>query len=128
MNDSPTLDEFESEVIAFLDANATKRVAPEDSKFVWGEGDDSVAMFEEVAPEEEQRQLADAKAWRAKRSEARLAWITGPEEFGGRGLSAAHERLYGSLEARYETPNMSFFGIGLGMVAPTILAHGTDTT
>ena len=128
MNDSPTLDEFESEVTAFLDANATKRVAPEDSKFVWGEGEDSVAMFEEVDPEEERRQLAEAKAWRAKRFDAGLGWITGPEESGGRGLSAAHERLYGSLEARYDTPNMGFFGIGLGMVAPTILAHGTDTT
>ena len=128
MTDSPSLDEFEAEVVAFLDANATKRVAPEDSKFVWGEGEDSVAMFEEVDPEEERRQLGEAKAWRAKRFDAGLGWITGPEEYGGRGLSAAHERLFGSLEARYDTPSMGFFGIGLGMVAPTILAHGTDTT
>src|SRR4029077_15206420 len=27
------------------------------------------------------------------------------------------------IEGRYEIPDMSFFGIGLGMVAPTILAH-----
>ena len=128
MNDSPTLDEFESEVRTFLDANASERPSQDDRKFVWGEGEDSVAMFEEVDPAEERRQLAEAKAWRAKRFDAGLGWITGPEEFGGRGLSAAHERLYGSLEARYDTPNMGFFGIGLGMVAPTILAHGTDTT
>ena len=128
MSDSPTLEEFEDEVRAFLDANATERVAPEDSKFVWGEGEDSVAMFEEVDPEEEKRQLGEAKAWRATRFDAGLGWITGPEEYGGRALSAAHERVYSRLESRYDTPNMGFFGIGLGMVAPTILAHGTETT
>ncbi len=30
-------------------------------------------------------------------------------------------------KSQYEVPNQSFFGIGLGMVAPTILAHGTDS-
>ena len=122
---NPTLDEFEAEVTEFLDANATKRPAPEDTKFVWGEGDDAVAMFEEVDPAEERRQLAEAKTWRATRFDAGLGWITGPREYGGRELSAAHDRLYASLEARYEIPDMGFFGIGLGMVAPTILAHGT---
>ncbi len=123
-----SLEDFEAEVTTFLDANATKREAQEDRKFVWGEGSDSVAMFEEVDPDEEQRQLAKAKEWRATRFDAGLAYITGPEEFGGRALSQAHERLYGQLESKYDTPNMGFFGIGLGMVAPTILAHGTDTT
>lgn len=122
-----SLDDFAAEVTTFLDANATKREAQEDRKFVWGEGSDSVAMFEEVDPEEERRQLAMAKDWRAKRFDAGLGYITGPEEFGGRELSQAHERLYGQLEAKYDTPNMGFFGIGLGMVAPTILAHGTET-
>ena len=53
------------------------------------------------------------------------AWITGPPEFGGRGLSSAHQRAYDALESRYDVPNQSFFTIGLGMVAPTILAHGS---
>src|SRR4029079_3949420 len=35
-------------------------------------------------------------------------------------------RLYGTLEARYKVPDQQFFGIGLGMVAPTINAHATD--
>src|SRR5690606_36362239 len=117
--------QFEEEVTAFLDENAERRTTDAKTPFVWGQGDDSVAMFEEIDPEEERRQLAAAKQWRATRFDAGLGYITGPEEFGGRGLSAAHERLYARLEAGYETPNMSFFGIGLGMVAPTILAHGS---
>ena len=31
-----------------------------------------------------------------------------------------------SLEGKYRTPPGGFFGIGLGMVAPTILAHAQD--
>ena len=118
-----TLDELRDEATAFLDANAERK--PEESAFVWGEGDDHVALFEEVEDEVEARQIAEAKAWRAKRFDAGLANLTGPKEYGGRELPGAYDRLYSSLESRYETPNMSFFGIGLGMVAPTILAHAT---
>ncbi|HLF41854.1 MAG TPA: acyl-CoA dehydrogenase family protein, partial [Acidimicrobiia bacterium] len=50
-------------------------------------------------------------------------WITGPPELGGRGLSGAHDRVYRQLEAQYEIPAQTCFGIGLGMVAPTIKAH-----
>ncbi len=125
MADTPTLDEFQTEVTAFLDANAGRK--EDDTKpFMWGEGSDDVALFEEVDREREQQALVEAQAWRAKRFDAGLGWITGPAEFGGRALPSAYERAYQSLEARYETPDMGFFGIGLGMVAPTILAHATD--
>jgi acyl-CoA dehydrogenase len=123
-----SVEDFEAEVRSFLEANAPKKQAPEDEKFVWGDGDDSVAIFEEIDPEEERRNLAGAKRWRAARFDADLGWITGPREYGGRALTQAHERAYARLEAGYETPDMGFFGIGLGMVAPTILAHGTDVT
>jgi acyl-CoA dehydrogenase len=82
-------------------------------------------MFEERDRAAERAQLAAACEWRAKRFDAGLGWITGPVEFGGRGLSSAHQRAYDTVESRYEVPNQSFFTIGLGMVAPTILAHGS---
>jgi acyl-CoA dehydrogenase len=114
---------FREEVLAFLDANAKPRG---EEKFVWGEGSDRVALFDETSRDAEKRQLEEAKAWRAKRWDAGLGWIFGPPELGGRGLPAGYDRIYSALEARYEVPNQSFFGIGLGMVAPTILAHGTE--
>jgi alkylation response protein AidB-like acyl-CoA dehydrogenase len=126
MADTPSVDEFRDEAKAFLDANAEVREA-DDKPFVWGEGDDDVSLFEEIDREVELEQLARAKAWRAKRFDAGLGWITGPTAFGGRELTTAHERAYQSLESKYQIPNMGFFGIGLGMVAPTILAHGTET-
>ncbi|MGI8755325.1 MAG: acyl-CoA dehydrogenase family protein [Acidimicrobiales bacterium] len=121
-----SLEEFRTEVTAFLDAHATPR--PESTDFVWGDGDDDVALFEEISREEETLQLDAAKAWLGTRASARLQWIAGPTELGGRGLSRAHEQLYRVLETRYQVPDQSFFGIGFGMVAPTILAHGTPET
>jgi len=118
-----TEEAFRQEAQAFLDANATPR---SEEKFVWGEGSDRVALFDEKAREAEQRQLEEAKAWRAARWDAGLGWIFGPPELGGRGLPAAYDRLYSALESHYEIPPQGFFGIGLGMVAPTILAHGTE--
>jgi alkylation response protein AidB-like acyl-CoA dehydrogenase len=123
---APTIsvEEFRAEVTRFLEANARRKEA--EKKFVWGEGSDKVAMFEERDRSIEARLLTAACEWRAKRFDAGLGWITGPEQFGGRGLSSAHQRAYDVLEAGFEVPNQSFFTIGLGMVAPTILAHGSD--
>jgi acyl-CoA dehydrogenase len=121
-----TEQDFVAEATAFLEANARPKEA--ERKFVWGEGSDKVALFDERSREEELAGLAEAKAWRAKRDDAGLAWIIGPTELGGRGLPASFERLYNALEAGYEVPATGFFGIGLGMVAPTILAHGTEVT
>ena len=124
MADMPTLDEFRDEVTAFLDANA-ERKADEVKQFVWGEGSDDVSLFEEVDRAKELEDLAKAKAWRAKRYDAGLGWIGGPTEYGGRELPAAYDRLYASLETKYHVPAQGFFGIGLGMVAPTIKDHAS---
>ena len=116
-----TLEAFREEVTEFLAANADLKAEAKD--FVWGEGPDDASLFEEVDREQEQVELARAKEFRAKRFDAGLGWISGPTEFGGRELPNAYERAYAELEARFDVPDQSFFGIGLGMVAPTIYAH-----
>ncbi len=120
MSDGITLEQFSDEAKAFLDGNAEARG---EEKFVWGEGDDSVGVLDEKTEEEEAAELVDAKAWKAKEFDAGFGWITGPEEYGGRALTADYERRYREISSGYKTPNTSAFGIGLGMVAPTILAH-----
>jgi alkylation response protein AidB-like acyl-CoA dehydrogenase len=119
-----TLESFERDARAFLDANAEPRTAAQ--AFVWGEGSDNVSMFEERSKAAELALLTQAKDWRRKKFDAGFGWIGGPPSYGGRGLPGPYERLYGGLEAQYKVPNQSAFSIGLGMVAPTILAHGTD--
>ena len=95
-------------------------------KFVWGEGSDKVAMFEERNRTDETNDLHRACEWRGKKFDAGFGWITGPVEYGGRGLPGAYEKAWNALEAQYQVPNQAAFTIGLGMVAPTILAHGSE--
>lgn len=118
------LNEFTQLATKFLDANLPRKEAAR--AFVWGEGSDNMAMFEERSREAEQEMVQTAKAWRTKKFDAGFGWITGPKQFGGAGLTPAHERAYAAVESNYKVPSQSIFTIGLGMVAPTILAHGTD--
>jgi len=118
-----TEDEFAESALEFLQANAKPRV---EEKTGWGEGTDKVGLLAEKTKEEEDAEVAEAKAWRQQVFDAGFAWITGPPELGGRGLPSSYERRYQSVEAGFDTPSQSPFGIGLGMVAPTILAHATE--
>src|SRR5690606_21761872 len=71
-----------------------------DERRRWGEGPDDVAvpLTAPVEPEEERRQVAAARAWLRRRSEAGFGWITGPVELGGRGPTPAPGRAYGEPE------------------------------
>lgn len=130
-DDSPTVDsgevitsgQFERDARAFLEAHAVKRPS---ETFAWGEGSDKVGLFPERAPEQEIADLAVARSWAQTVFDAGFGWISGPPSYGGRGLPRAYQRVYASAAADYKTPSMAVYGIGLGMVAPTILAHATD--
>jgi acyl-CoA dehydrogenase len=109
--------------LAFLEANAAPRVEVEEG---WGEGSDHVSLMPERTLEEELAELGAARSWAQTRFDAGFSWIAGPVEYGGRGLTRDHQRAYDTLEAGFATPPMTVYGIGLGMVAPTILAHATE--
>ena len=115
-----SLDEFTQDATTFLDANAERRG---ESKFVWGQGSDRVGMLDEKTPEQEQCEVAEAKVWKQKEFDAGFGWIAGPTEYGGAGLPSAYDRAYREIVGKYSIPSQTAFGIGLGMVAPTILAH-----
>ena len=123
MADVISEEELERNALAFLEANAEHRVEAEQG---WGEGSDQVSLLPERTLEEELAELEAARAWSQKRFDAGFGWLSGPVQYGGHGLTRDHQRLYDNLEARYDTPPMTGYGIGLGMVAPTILAHATD--
>ena len=115
-----SLDEFIENATTFLNANARRR---SEAKFVWGEGSDRVGMLDEKTPEQEQREVAEAKAWKQLEFDAGFGWITGPTEYGGGARSKDYDRAYREIAGQYAIPSQTAFGIGLGMVAPTILAH-----
>ena len=117
--------EFRAEANAFLAAHCKPRESESARK--WGEGSDKVSVFEEKSKEAEARDVANAKAWRGEMFKAGFAWITGPTQYGGRGLPGTYQRMYDEEASNFSTPNLGMFQIGLGMVAPTILAHASDT-
>lgn len=117
-----TIEEFEKEARAFLEANAEKR--PVEKAFVWGEGSDN--FYREKDREQEAQNAEEAKKWRQKKFDAGFGWITGPKEYGGRELPPSYDRLYSQMEATYRVADQSAFAISLGMVTPTILDHGSQ--
>ena len=121
--DAPSVEEFTSAALAFLEANASRRTA---ETFVWGRGSDDVSLFPERTPDEDRANLAKARAWAQSVYDAGFGWITGPVEYGGRGLTKEHQRAWSACAAQFATPSLSIYGIGLGMVAPTILDHATE--
>ncbi len=114
---------FEKEALDFLQSNAEPRV---EITRQWGEGSDKVSLFPERTPEEDQADLKEAQSWSKLRFDAGFGWITGPEEYGGRNLPRSYQRIYDHLETGFNIPSQAVFGIGLGMIAPTILAHATE--
>jgi alkylation response protein AidB-like acyl-CoA dehydrogenase len=95
-------------------------------RFTWGEGDDAVRVFQEPDPVAEAGALPAIRRWRQELWGAGYAWIDGPPEYGGAGLPAAYARGFGQLTRRYLVPGDSALTVSLGMIAPTILRHGTE--
>ncbi|MFP8877976.1 MAG: acyl-CoA dehydrogenase family protein, partial [Myxococcota bacterium] len=109
--DTPEEAAFRAEARAWLDANADLRDPDEPPHgMLESEGGGGVAR---------------AQAWQAKKADAGWACITWPKEYGGRAATSIQSVIWNQEEARYRTaPNI--FGIGQGMLGPTIMTHGTQ--
>jgi alkylation response protein AidB-like acyl-CoA dehydrogenase len=118
------VEQFRGEALAFLRSAAPPR--REESVTGWGEGSDQVGLFREVTPEQEVAELQAARRWRHTLADAGYGWISGPVEYGGAGRPRSFERQFAALESGFDTPGQGMLGIGLNMVGPTILAHGSD--
>lgn len=120
--ESDDMQDFAAEARRFLDAHVAK--APDRTAVAWGEGDDSMAYFSSLPPEEEREFVQRAREWQRIRYENGFGWITGPVEYGGRGLTPVHDLLYDAVESEYDVADTGVLSvIGLGMIGPTILAH-----
>ena len=69
--------------------------------------------------------LARARKWQAMKFEAGLTKIPWEPEFGGRNGTSMQQVIFNQEEAHFDVPSAAFV-IGLGMIAPTIKACGTD--
>ncbi len=110
-NDSPEEAAYRAKARTWLDANATLR--------------DPNAPKANMLDEAEGDYITKAKAWQAKKNAEGWACLRWPKEFGGQEATAIESVIFGQEEGHYDLPP-SIYGIGHGMLGPTIMAHGTD--
>jgi alkylation response protein AidB-like acyl-CoA dehydrogenase len=79
----------------------------------------------EGAIAEESEIIAARRAWQGKLAEGGLAGVTWPKEFGGQGLGPIDQVICNQEIAKAKVPGI-LDAIGVGMLGPTIIAHGTD--
>ncbi|HEY4897096.1 MAG TPA: acyl-CoA dehydrogenase family protein [Solirubrobacteraceae bacterium] len=77
------------------------------------------------ALEDEAEILAARRAWQGKLAEAGLAGVTWPKEYGGQGLGPIEQVMANQEIARAKVPGI-LDAIGVGMLGPTIIAHGSE--
>ncbi len=109
LNDTPQQAEYRVKVRAWLEEN--KAQAP----VLQGEG----------ALQDEHEIIAARRAWQGRLAEAGLAGVTWPEELGGQGLGPIEQVIVNQEIGRAGVPGILDV-IGVGMLGPTIIAHGSD--
>ena len=111
-NDTPEEAAFRSEAGSWLEANAKLRRTGERS-------------FNLADNRGESDLVKRAQEWQARKADAHWACITWPSQYGGRDATPIQNVTWNQEEARYAVPP-SLFGIGQGMLGPTLMAHGTE--
>jgi len=77
------------------------------------------------AIEDEQEIIAARRVWQGKLAEGGLAGVTWPKEYGGQGLGPIEQVICSQEIARAGVPGI-LDAIGVGMLGPTIIAHGSE--
>ncbi len=77
------------------------------------------------ALQDEAEILKARRIWQGKLAEAGLAGVTWPKEYGGQGLGPIEQVLSNQEIARAKVPGI-LDAIGVGMLGPTIIAHGSE--
>ncbi|MEA2217453.1 MAG: hypothetical protein QOJ35_79 [Solirubrobacteraceae bacterium] len=74
---------------------------------------------------QDEHDIAARRAWQGRLAEAGLAGVTWPVEYGGQGLGPVEQVIVNQEIARAGVPG-PLDAIGVGMLGPTIIAHGSD--
>jgi alkylation response protein AidB-like acyl-CoA dehydrogenase len=107
---------FRQRAREWLEANARKRGSSEIAA--------QQGPSHEMGSPEERDYVTFAREFQAKLHDAGFAGITVPREYGGQGLTRAHQIAYTQEAAGYIVPVVNTLGFGLFI--PTLLAHGTE--
>jgi alkylation response protein AidB-like acyl-CoA dehydrogenase len=105
LNDTPELAAYRAKVRAWLEEHAAE--APT------------------VRGREDIEAVRAHREWQRKLAEAGFAAVTWPAEYGGEGLGPLHQVVINQEISRAGVPGL-FDLIGVGMLGPTLIAHGTE--
>jgi alkylation response protein AidB-like acyl-CoA dehydrogenase len=109
LNDSPDQAEYRAKVRAWLEEHK----------------DEAPVLRGEGAIEDEDAAIAAHRDWQRKLAEAGFVGLTWPKEYGGQGLGPLEQVISNQEIARAGVPGI-IDAIGVGMLGPTIIAHGTE--
>jgi alkylation response protein AidB-like acyl-CoA dehydrogenase len=77
------------------------------------------------ALQDEREIIAARRAWQGRLAEAGLAGVTWPKEYGGQALGPIEQVIVSQEIGRARVPGI-LDAIGVGMLGPTVIAHGTE--
>ena len=83
------------------------------------------AWLEHNLPREPIRTLEDRRRWHRRLYEAGYLGMGWPKEYGGGGARPMEQAIVADEMARANAPAPTN-GLGLGIVGPTVIVHGTD--
>ena len=119
-----SVSEFRDRALAWLESTVRRRGAEEAME--WGRGEFSVVVFHDASDEEERRHLAAYKAWHDAKVAAGFGAIAVPVEFGGQGLTKAHDAAFKEVEAQFDVPrDHEIISVTSKLIAPTIDEFGS---
>src|SRR5205085_1310223 len=106
-DDTPEEAAFRAEARTWMESHATLRT-----------GDEGRSIDQ---PDHVER----CKSWQRTLYEGGWAGITWPKQYGGRGGTAMQQIIFNQEQARFDV-STGIFAVGIGMVGPTLIVHGTD--
>lgn len=117
----PDMDTFVRQAREWLATVARPR-----TERTWGEGSDSVAVFENWTAEQERVETDRIRAYEQAKFDAGWGALNWPAEYGGRGLPMAYVLAFRREEATFDVPRRTeMFSVTQQLVAPTIAQWGT---
>ena len=112
-DDSPEEAAFRAEARAWLEANAIPKGAPGDFSAGHFSGDMEPAEY-----------VKRCRWWQGQLHEGGWAGISWPVAFGGRGGKPIEEAIFNEEQSKWGVSN-GIFAVSFGMVAPTLMQHGS---
>ena len=109
LNDTPEQAEYRKKVRDWLEAHR----------------DEAPVLRGSDAIEDEQEAIAAHRGWQRKLAEAGFVGVTWPKEYGGQGLGPLEQVVVNQEINKAGLPGI-LDAIGVGMLGPTIIAHGTE--